>query len=246
MEWEDTAIILNSERYNDDIDILSIFTKTHGLRKAAFRKSKQNQNFISIGNIVSVLWKGRLDAHLGRLMIKAVESIYPYIYTDKLKIMSLNSISAIFLASLQERDKQTELFGYFEDFLYALKYNSSDWLRRLIFLEMQNLDASGFGLDLGRCALTNSTEDLAYISPTTGKAVNLHAAGEYKDRLFKLCPVFISPELDITHEESAEALKILRHFINKNIFKPKYINFPQIRLQLEAVLQNHLEDAKLS
>ena len=46
------------------------------------------------------------------------------------------------------------------------------WPAMLVRWELGLLDELGFGLDLGRCAVTGSAEDLTYVSPKTGRAVS--------------------------------------------------------------------------
>ena len=48
------------------------------------------------------------------------------------------------------------------------------------------LEELGFGLDLERCAATGSNDDLAYVSPKTGRAVSRAAGEPYRDRLLAL------------------------------------------------------------
>ena len=52
----------------------------------------------------------------------------------------------------------------------------------------------GFGLDLSRCAVTGSTDDLIYVSPRTGRAVSAAAGEAYKDRLLALPPFLLSAQ----------------------------------------------------
>ena len=48
------------------------------------------------------------------------------------------------------------------------------------------LAALGFGLDLARCAATGATDDLAYVSPRSGRAVSRAAGVPYHDKLLPL------------------------------------------------------------
>jgi DNA repair protein RecO (recombination protein O) len=54
------------------------------------------------------------------------------------------------------------------------------------------LEELGFGLDLDRCAATGAREDLAYVSPKSGRAVSRTAGEPWHDRLLAL-PAFLRP-----------------------------------------------------
>ena len=49
--------------------------------------------------------------------------------------------------------------------------------------ELALLAELGFGLDLSACVATGSVEDLAYVSPRSGRAVSREAAAPYADKL---------------------------------------------------------------
>src|SRR5262249_60934009 len=52
----------------------------------------------------------------------------------------------------------------------------------------------GFGLDLSKCAVTGSADDLVWVSPRTGRAVSAGAGAPYKDRLLALPPFLLSAQ----------------------------------------------------
>ena len=49
----------------------------------------------------------------------------------------------------------------------------------------------GYGLDLSACAVTGRTDNLAYVSPKTGRAVTAEGAGAWAARLLPL-PGFLT------------------------------------------------------
>ena len=62
--------------------------------------------------------------------------------------------------------------------------------RLMYFWEFRFLQSLGFSIDLAACAVTGQSEDLAYVSPRSGRAVSSRGAGEYRDKLLKL-PAFL-------------------------------------------------------
>ena len=59
--------------------------------------------------------------------------------------------------------------------------------------ELALLAELGFGLDLSRCAVTGASEDLVYVSPSSGRAVSRSGAGRYADRLLALPAFLLGP-----------------------------------------------------
>ncbi|TIO98950.1 MAG: DNA repair protein RecO, partial [Mesorhizobium sp.] len=56
--------------------------------------------------------------------------------------------------------------------------------------ELLILDELGFGLDLSQCAATGSRQDLAYVSPKSGRAVSRAAGAAWHDKMLAL-PAFL-------------------------------------------------------
>jgi DNA repair protein RecO (recombination protein O) len=78
------------------------------------------------------------------------------------------------------------------------------------------LSELGFGLDLSECAATGTTEDLAYVSPRSGRAVSAGAAGEYRDRLLPL-PAFLIGEGSTEWPDIFAGLALTRHFLSRDL-----------------------------
>ena len=75
----------------------------------------------------------------------------------------------------------------------------------------------GYGLDLARCAITGSTEDLAFVSPRSGRAVSEPAAGEWRDRLLPL-PRFLLGQGPSSPADWAAGLRLTGHFLARDVF----------------------------
>ncbi|MCH9754029.1 MAG: DNA repair protein RecO, partial [Alphaproteobacteria bacterium] len=193
---------------------------------------------ISLGNIISITWRGRLEDHLGKFNVLSHESVYPFVYANQMKMISLMSLCDLFYVALAEKEPQKVLYGYLEDFLYSIKYDESYWLNRLLFIELELLSHIGFGLDLEKCAVSNKSEGLSYISPKTGRAVSKEVGEQYKDKLFYFPKVLQDFESDDI-EELFYALKITKYFLEKNL------DIPESRNKLEQILQKEIDGLKL-
>jgi DNA repair protein RecO (recombination protein O) len=96
--------------------------------------------------------------------------------------------------------------------------------------ELAILDDLGFGLDLTRCAATGSNEDLAWVSPRTGRAVGRQAGQPWADKLLVL-PEFLSPgaRLAADRESMEQAFRLTGYFFERHVYEPRGITMPDSR-----------------
>ena len=79
------------------------------------------------------------------------------------------------IAPPAERLAYSALFDAAEIFLAAMmEEDFSHWGPLYVRWETGLLDALGFGLDLSRCAVNGTVDDLLYISPRTRRAIRSH------------------------------------------------------------------------
>jgi DNA repair protein RecO (recombination protein O) len=90
----------------------------------------------------------------------------------------------------------------------------------------------GYGLDLSECALTGSTEDLAYVSPKSGRAVSEAAAGQWRERLLKLPGFLRDGGGGASPEDLRDALRLTGHFLARDAFGGRHRPTPAARLML--------------
>jgi DNA repair protein RecO (recombination protein O) len=94
--------------------------------------------------------------------------------------------------------------------------NAPNWPLQYLRWEMQLLEELGFGLDLTSCAVTGSRDDLAYVSPKTGRAVSRGAAGDWVARLLPL-PVALLGQGPADRAEVAQGLALTGHFLTREL-----------------------------
>lgn len=211
MNWQDAGIVLQASNYSDSVSVLTLLTRSHGLRKGSC--SKQDLVHASVGNIVNVGWRGRLEEHLGRFTISNFEPIYPRFYNDRERILALSSICSLFAKCLNEHEPQEHLYSALEELLDAMVGNDPGWKRKFCLAEMELLAAIGFGLDLSQCAVTRSTHDLAYVSPRSGKAVSREVGHSYMDKLFKMPRALLPLESEYAPSDLMEAMDLIEFFL---------------------------------
>ena len=87
--------------------------------------------------------------------------------------------------------------------------------------EAQILAECGFRLDLGSCAATGVTDDLAYVSPKSGRAVSAEAGAPWRDRLLPLPPFLREGaplEAQPSAEEIADGFRLTGFFLARDLF----------------------------
>ena len=94
---------------------------------------------------------------------------------------------------MPEREPHPRAFEGFAGLVEGLLTATAltDWAARYVRWELDLLAELGFGLDLGNCAISGATTDLAFVSPVSGRAVSEAAAGIWRERLLPL-PAFLT------------------------------------------------------
>ena len=219
MNWTDNAIIISLHQFGESSAIVKAFTKQYGLHAGMVKniKSPKNRSIYMIGNIVDLSWQARLSEHLGNYTGELKESIAALVMSDKIALCGLTSICTLLAAIAVERTEDEELFVAIYHFLKLLK-TEEIWYSEYLHLEILLLSRLGFGLDLEKCAVTGSAENLIYVSPRTGRAVSKDAAKGYEEKLFRL-PSFLinsyatSPKIS----DILDSLKITGYFLTKHV-----------------------------
>ncbi len=109
--------------------------------------------------------------------------------------------------------------------------------------ELDLLRELGFGLDFPAPPLLAGDNDrLAYVSPRTGRAVSLSAAGAWASRLLPL-PAFL---LDGSEPDLADCLAGLRltgHFLARDAFGARHRPLPPPRRRLYDLVADRVAEA---
>ena len=102
--------------------------------------------------------------------------------------------------------------------------------------ELGLLDELGFGLDLSKCAATGSREHLVYVSPKSGKAVSAEAGEAFRDRLFGLPAFLREGGAAAPADDVIEGLKLAAYFLDRHLFEPRGVPFPEQQLWIIRTL----------
>ena len=94
--------------------------------------------------------------------------------------------------------------------------SASGWGAALVRYELLLLAELGFGLDLDRCAVTGSNDNLVAVSPKSGRAVSAAEAEPYAGKLLPL-PPFVREGGQRVWEEIAQGLDLTGHFLMRDV-----------------------------
>jgi DNA repair protein RecO (recombination protein O) len=102
--------------------------------------------------------------------------------------------------------------------------------------ELGFLAELGYGLDLVRCAVTGETENLAFVSPRTGRAATHEAGAPFADKLLRLPPFVSDPDANVAEGDVADALALSGYFLENRIFDAAGQGAPDARRRLIEAL----------
>jgi DNA repair protein RecO (recombination protein O) len=231
MEWRDDGIVLGSRRHGETSVVLEVMTRQHGRSLGLVRggRSPRYAAKVQPGNGLDVIWRARLDEHLGLFAIEPTVARAAFLMSSAVGLNVIQTLAA-HLRLLPERDPHAELY----EALALVLDNLSDPIVAgglVVRFELLILDALGFGLDLERCALTDSVEDLTWVSPRTGRAASREAGAPWRDRLLPL-PAFLTSadsHLPPNADDIRAGLRLSGHFLNAHVWQPRGLSPPATR-----------------
>jgi DNA repair protein RecO (recombination protein O) len=237
MEWTDEGVVIGTRRHGETSLIVELMTPRHGRHLGLVRggRSRRMQPVLQPGNSVQATWRARLDEHLGHYTIEATTSRAARLIDRPAGLYGIQALAAL-LRLLPERDPHRQLY----DGLVAIL----DWLDDplvagavIVRFELRLLEELGFGLDLDRCAATGTNDDLAYVSPKTGRAVSRASGEPYRDRLLRL-PAFLTDPAAPSPEavDLADAFRLTGYFLDRHVFAPRDLKMPEARAALLRII----------
>ena len=220
MEWTDDGIVLGTRRHGEAGAILELMTRERGRHLGLVRGGGQSRlrPLLQPGNSVRVVWRARLDEHLGHYTVEplrlhgASQVAAAHVVYGVMHLCSLCRL-------LPERDphpdvydRLVEILDYLDDPLPAAE--------QIVRFELQMLAELGFGLDLASCAATGERHELDYVSPKSGRAVSREAGAPWRDRLIRL-PAFLSNAIAPSHDDIADGFALTGYFLARHVLEPR-------------------------
>lgn len=187
MEWRDQGILLRMRRHGEGSAIVDMFTAEHGRHAGVIRggASRKMAPILQPGAQLDLLWRARLEDHLGSYQAELMRSRAGAALSGRLALAGLNAVTGLLAFCLPDREPHPDLYLRSERLLDLLGQDEI-WPLAYLQWEMALLEELGFGLDLSCCAVSGAHDELIYISPKSGRAVSRASAGEWADRLLPL------------------------------------------------------------
>lgn len=241
MEWHDEGIILGTRKHGETSVILEVMTRTHGRHLGVVRggRSRRQQPVLQAGNRVDLLWRARLDEHLGTFQAEGIELNAARLFDSATAVYGLQTLAA-HLRLLPERDPHQSLYETLTLMLDHLDDPAAAG-ELVVRFELLILEELGFGLDLSCCAATGTTEDLVYVSPKSGRAVSQAAGAPWHEKMLPL-PAFLrrGSGLRAQPAEIDDAFRLTGFFLTRHVYEPRGMGEPEARVGFIAALRKNL------
>ncbi|ACM49363.1 DNA repair protein RecO [Anaplasma marginale str. Dawn] len=237
MQWREMGVVMGTRPYGDEHLLLSILTRNRGLRRGLTRLTKKRP--LQIGDLIDATWRAKLPTNLGHFTCEVIASAFYSYFRDRIKLMCLSSITHIMSTALPENEPHPTLYDSFQDFAAAAEAEAP-WYNHYLKLELLVLSQLGFALDLSKCAVSNSKDNLLFISPKTGRALSEAVGHAYRNKLLPLPKVLRSISCGVETEccsadEFALSLKILGFFLHRHLLQESH-TFQESRKILTGLL----------
>ena len=226
MYWEDVAYLISKNRYNENSIIAEVYTEKHGKCSGIIfgATSKKIKNYLQIGNKIHVNYNFKNEGKLGYFKVEIFKANTPFFFDNKKKLMCISSamnLVKLLTVDLQENKK---IYLLLDDFFENL--NSSDWVKKYIFWELQLLKLVGFDLELKNMVNEErlNNKKIYFVQSSTEK---------------KIVPNFLvdHSEEKLDDKVLLNGLKLVGDYLDKTILKPNNINYPSTRLDFINLLK---------
>ena len=231
MDWQDEGIVLSARAYGEDALVLHLLTRAHGRHPGVVRggQSHKVRSLYQPGSRLTVTWRARLAEHIGNYLCEPAGGAGAALLLDRPgPLAALASVLALADRALPEREPHAAVYEGLLALIEAL--GEEHWGEATVMWELALLRDLGFGLDLSTCAATGRNDQLAYVSPKSGRAVSLSAGEAWRERLLPL-PAFL---VGGAGGESAvhEGLRLTGCFLERDVFGPHHQPLPPARERL--------------
>jgi DNA repair protein RecO (recombination protein O) len=217
---ETRAIICAVRPHGEHGAIVRALTPADGLQPGYVRggRSRRLRPVLVPGNVVRADYRARTDEQLAQLAVELIDSRAPLL-AEPLAAAAIDWATALTATALPEGQPYPRLFEALDGLLAVLEAAPSarGWAAALVRYELLLLAELGFGLDLAECAATGSSDELAFVSPKSGRAVSRAGAGAYADRLFRLPPFLVEGGPAGGWDDIFDGLRITGHFLARDL-----------------------------
>ena len=219
MRTQTQAIVCALRNHGEHGAIVRLMTPDQGLVAAYVRgaRGRRMRPVLIAGNMVQTELSARTDAQLPQAVVELVHSRGPLL-SEPLPAAAIEWATVLTATVLPEGQPYPPLFQALQGLLDAIEAapSAAGWGAALVRYELLLLAELGFGLDLDRCAITGSNDDLVAVSPKSGRAVSAAEAEPYTGELLPL-PRFVREGGQASWPEIVQGLDLTGHFLLRDV-----------------------------
>ena len=213
------AIVCALRNHGEHGAIVRLMTPEQGLVAAYVRgaRGRRVRPVLIAGNMVQAELSARTDTQLPQAAIELVHSRGPLL-SEPLPAAAIEWATVLTATALPEGQPYPPLYSALEGLLDAIEAapSASGWGAALVRYELLLLAELGFGLDLDRCAVSGSNDNLAAVSPKSGRAVSAAEAEPYAGKLLPL-PRFVREGGQASWSDIMQGLDLTGHFLLRDL-----------------------------
>lgn len=234
MRFETKAIVCALRSHGEHGAVVRLMTPDHGLQAAYVRgaRGRRMRPVLIAGNVVQAQLSARTETQLPQATVELVHSRGPLL-SEPLPAAAIEWATVLTATALPEGQPYPRLYDALDGLLDAIEAapSASGWGSALVKYELLLLAELGFGLDLDRCAVTGSNDDLVAVSPKSGRAVSAAEAEPYAGKLLEL-PPFLRAGGRPSWDEIAAGLDLTGHFLARDILQDRSKPIGEARARL--------------
>lgn len=234
MRLSTPAIVVALRPHGEHGAVVRLMTPEHGLQAAYIRgaRGRQLRPVLLPGNQVEATLSARTEAQLAQGTVELVHSRGPLL-AEPLPAAAIDWASALTATALPEGQPYPRLYEALDGLLAAIEAapSASGWGTALVRYEFLMLAELGFGLDLERCAVTGSNDQLVAVSPRSGRAVCAAEAEPYAGKLLAL-PRFVREGGTAPWPDVLDGLALTGHFLMRDVITDRAAPVGEARFRL--------------
>ena len=234
MNIETPAIVCALRTHAEHGAVVRLMTPADGLQAAYVRgaRGRRMRPVLMPGNQVQARLRSRTEEQLAHAEIELSHSRAPLL-SEPLPAAAIDWVTALTAVALPEAQPYPRLYDGLDALLALIEAAPSalGWASLLVRYELLLLAELGFGLDLERCAVSGSNDDLVAVSPRSGRAVSLAEAEPYVGKLLIL-PQFVREGGAASWTEIRDGLELSGHFLMRDVLTGRSAGLVEARSRL--------------
>jgi DNA repair protein RecO (recombination protein O) len=239
MRTETQAIVCALRGHGEHGAIVRLMTPDQGLVAAYVRgaRGRRMRPVLIAGNVVEVQLSSRTETQLPQATVELAHSRGPLL-SEPLPAVAIEWVTVLTATALPEGQPYPALYQALDGLLDAIEAapSASGWGAALVRYELLMLAELGFGLDLDKCAVTGTNDDLVAVSPKSGRAVSAAEAEPYAGKLLAL-PRFVREGGRASWSDIVQGLDLTGHFLLRDVLTDRSRPVAEARQRLAERLR---------